>query len=284
MNFADILREAGIETRQEGQHTRPGWIQFNCPFCDGPLYMGFNVAGRYCNCRRCGPVSAVKTLTTILKKPYTEVKELLDHLDPGSVRIEKPSGVLQIPRGVERMRSAHRRDLRYRGYSPGVLERLWDLRGIAVASRLAWRIFIPILSNGRMVSWTTRAIVDDVDARYISASLHEEEVPHKTLLYGEDYCRHAIIIVEGPFDVWRIGPGAVATCGVGFSKAQVNRMSRYPIRVVCFDNEPKAQRRANELCDLLTPFDGETYNVQLSGKDAGESPDDEIQELRRRFL
>lgn len=131
-----------------------------------------------------------------------------------------------------------------------------------------------------MVSWTTRTIGNGV--RYLSARPEEEKLNHRHLLYGEDLVPgHAIIVHEGPADVWRTGPGAVATFGTGFQRSQILKLSRYPTRVVCFDNEPAAQEMADKLCDLLVPFPGRTINVRLeSGKDAADCDEEEIEQLR----
>jgi len=92
-------------------------------------------------------------------------------------------------------------------------------------------------------------------------------------------------VCEGAFDAWRIGPGAVATLGVGYSEAQVGRILRFPIRAICFDSEPQAQKRARKLRDELTGFKGETYVIELeSAKDASEASEVEILQIRKEIL
>jgi DNA primase len=121
--------------------------------------------------------------------------------------------------------------------------------------------------------------------RYVSARPDQELTPHKSLLYGEDYTRHAVVICEGPTDAWRIGPGAVATMGLSVTLSQVYRMSRFPVRVICFDNESEARRRADRLAKQLQPLPGETYVAWIeTGKDVAEADPAEVVELRRRFL
>ena len=89
------------------------------------------------------------------------------------------------------------------------------------------------------------------------------------------------MIVEGPLDVWRIGFGAVATMGTSFSTTQILKLSKYPIRITCFDNEPKAQRRAERLHADLGLFPGVNQNIFLeTGKDAASASDKEIQKVR----
>jgi DNA primase len=97
--------------------------------------------------------------------------------------------------------------------------------------------------------------------------------------------RHAVIVCEGPIDAWTIGPGAVATCGLGYTRSQLMELSQFPVRVVCFDREPAAQKRARRLARQLQVFPGETHVVELeTGKDANECQRNEIMELRKQFL
>ena len=110
-------------------------------------------------------------------------------------------------------------------------------------------------------------------------------MPHKSVLYGADHARHAVVVCEGPIDCWAIGPGAVATLGTAYTQAQALALARYPVRAVCYDAEPDAQRRAARLCQTLAAFDGTTVNVVLeTGKDAAAASKAEVAELRKRYL
>ncbi len=165
--------------------------------------------------------------------------------------------------------------------NPGALESIWHVQGITLSRKVPWRLFIPIEMNGFTVSWTTRSISDTTVPRYINATPKEEKLNPKSLLFGEDHVTHGVIVVEGPFDVFKIGKGAVATMGVGYSQKQVARIAKYPLRVICFDNEREAQARAERLCRDLEVFQGETIKVNLSSKDPGSASDKELEKLRR---
>ena len=216
-----------------------------------------------------------------------EVLPLLQRLrrqyEPQSV-LSQPKGRLALPKGLNALSEAHKHYLTKRGYTWQELERLWGLKGISIAPRLQWRVWIPIQHRGRTVSWTTRSVSDAVTTRYISARPDEEEIPHRQLLFGADYCRHAAIITEGPFDAMRIGPGAVATFGISVTRKQTALLSKYPLRVVCFDSEPKAQRAAMVLFALLGTFPGRTVRVELNAADPGSASKREIDKLREEFL
>jgi hypothetical protein len=220
---------------------------------------------------------------------YTEhqVKKLLKGLDKSSPNQIAPTprkGTLKIPEGVTSLKRTHKNYLRGRGFSNKEIETLeyvWGIGAITLHTRLSWRLFIPIHYRNEIVSWTTRAVSENTQPRYITAGLDEESIPHKELLYGEDLARHAIIITEGPFDAWKIGTGAVSTLGVNYSRSQFDKMLRYPTRIVCYDNQPPAQVRANKLVDELSIYGGTTYNVQLDSKDAGCATQKEIKKLRK---
>jgi hypothetical protein len=222
----------------------------------------------------------LKELTNL---SYHEIKRLVGSVEKERIRKLRPAGKLKLPTGVGEPQPAHRKYLQQRGFNPFQIEKIWRIAGIGLAAELSWRIYIPIYYKGQTVSWTTRSISDKT-TRYISAKPEQESFPHKQLLYGEDYARHGIIIHEGPIDVWATGPGAVATFGLNYSQAQVVRMAQYPIRAICFDSNREAQKVAGKLCDELSVFPGETYNVELDAEDAASAPPGEIVKLRRRFL
>ena len=288
MHFADILRDHRVSHWTEGKYCRPGWVQFFCPFCFGGSnaekpYCGYNLSYNYVNCWRCGPHGVGKTVMALTGQSWKEVKLVLDDLDSPRREEKILAGKLKLPDGVGPLLKCHGDYLRGRGFDTKELKRLWRIQGIGMSDRLPWRIFIPIYSRGQVVSWTTRSL-KDTGTRYVSAAEDEEAVPHKSLLYGEDYATTAISVHEGPTDVWAVGPGAVGTLGTGFTPAQILRMSRYPRRIVCFDNQPEAQQRARRLCSLLEVFKGETVNVILDAKDAGSATPGELRKFRKLLV
>lgn len=292
MKFEQLLRDLKIPFKQAGEdhHCRPGWLNLECPFCgkgSGKWHLGYCIAGAFLNCWKCGRHRNGDTISALTGMPLHKCLYLLRGVPKDRGGIAPVHGSLVLPRGLGRLLLCHRGYLKERGFDPKDLEQLWGIKGIGMVPTggLSWRIYIPIHFQGEVVSWTTRSISDAVELRYISAKANKEAIPHKTLLYGEDYCyKHTIIIHEGPTDVWATGPGAVATMGTGWTRSQLLRMSKYHTKVVCFDNEVNAQKRANYLCDLLEPFPGEVVNVVLRGKDAASSKRSEIDRLRSRFL
>lgn len=290
MNFKEFLTRCNVPFVESGSaRCRPGWIQLDCPRCSRPesrWHMGYNLARRYLHCWSCGPKDLAATLNEITAIPVAECRKVIGDLDyDRTLVVEAPRGRLSLPKGVEPLMAPHRRYLIARGFDPDELVKLWGLQATGAVSTHPWRIFIPIHYGGEVVSWTTRSLADsDHLGRYRSARLSEEKVPHKHLLYGEEWCEHTVIVCEGPTDVWKIGPGAVATMGTSYTKPQILKMSKYARRVILFDNEKAAQRRARNLADALASLDGETILARLDAPDPGAASDEEIKEIRKAFL
>ncbi len=289
MTLIELLQEYEIPFRQSGDspHVTQGWVGVECPFCGigtGKYGMGINTRVGSCSCWKCGVHRLYDVLHEITRLPYHELRSLLSGF---ARRDDRPThrGKLRLPQGAGPLLPPHRDYLRSRGFAdPDQLASLWGLAGIGLAARLAWRIFIPASLSGKTLSWTTRSIADDCKLRYISAKPEEEIVPLKSLLFGLDLCRHAILVTEGPMDAMRIGPGAVCTFGLSYTQAQVRTIATFPIRAVVFDNESGALRRARKLCDDLAAFPGQTHYVEIDSPDPGSASPKEVNRLRKAFL
>lgn len=290
LTFTDLLQELGIQFKRAGEshHVSTGWVGLPCPFCGSrDWHLGYNLAGGYMTCWRCGPHDAVHTLCQLSERPYNDVRRLLENIHGAVVRDEVTvRGTFKAPANTSPLKSVmHRLYLKKRGLNPTEVACLWGVQEIGLDHRLPWRLYIPVHHRGRPVSWTTRSVLSHSRQPYIGARADEESVSRKDLLYGEDYARHAIVVVEGPVDVWAIGPGAVSTMGAAYTRAQLGRMAKYPVRVICGDTDETGATFAARLAKELAPFPGVTHVVKLeTGKDPADCDKDEIRELRKRFL
>ncbi len=286
MTLVDLLEEYGVQFVQDGhQHCRPGWVQADCPECSPGQQryrLGINLEGGYANCWSCGYVHLPTALAEITGESYGTIKDRLKDLTKVSFqRTRRRRGKLIWPEGFGPLTKRHRNYLRKRKLDPFAVERIWGLKGSNFLSPLPWRILVPVVLEGEVASWTTRTIFEK-GLRYVSADDEQSVYPLQTLLLGEDFVRHTIIVVEGPFDAMRIGPGACALMGAGFGMARVRRIAQFPRRVVCLDGDEGGLRQGKKLTSLLEAFPGETYHVQLeSAKDPGAATEREINQLRR---
>lgn len=284
MTIQEILSDLKVEYIESGHHhARSGWVQLKfCPFCSSDNYhLGFNLQSKYFFCWRCRWHSASKVLQA-LGMPSGRARDVFRTLDAFGVETTRLRATkAQEPPEIGPLAPAHIDYLEGRGFNPEEITQVWGVKGIGLATRLKWRIYIPITYEGRVVSWTTRAIGDRVSQRYISASAAEEEINHKELIYGNEHISHSVVICEGPFDVWKIGPGAGAVFGTAFSSAQVRKLARIPRRFVCFDSSKEAQVSAKDLASQLSCFPGITENILIDAKDPGSASPKEIRQIRR---
>lgn len=284
MKIEDFLSQFGIPTVHAGEHhhARPGWLNLDCPFCSprsGKFRLGYNLYGKYFNCWTCGPQRVDQTLSELTGQSFAALKKEFNEIERDDKwKVADRRGQLKLPLGLHEMTGHHRNYLRERDYNPAKLEKLWKLQGFGpVAGMYTWRLFIPYYIDDALVSWTSRATAANVLQRYLSAPPDMEVFSPKKFLYGEDYCKGSLIVIcEGCPDVWRLGPGAVAIMGLGYSRAQLNRMARYTKRVIVFDSDKPGQRRAQMLCDELSGFPGETLNVTLDAADPGSASRNEV--------
>lgn len=93
-----------------------------------------------------------------------------------------------------------------------------------------------------------------------------------------------MVIVEGPTDVWRLGPGAVATLGVDWTVEQALQLKDYSRRYIMFDPDSPGQRRAQGLADWLGMFDGETELIEEMSSDPGGLPQAEADQIMKELI
>ena len=285
MTFIQFCEREKIEYRTSGNHTRSGWIQIDCVFCGpgtGKFHMGFNLIRPRFSCWRCGGHKSFETMKLLTGRTPADIHGIWEAFPKEKIE-DAPNvrGNFTMPKGVKPMARCHRDYLRSRRFNPNRIEAVWNVGGIEInGGQYKWRLYIPIISGGIHNSWTTRTIATDPDVtRYLSAPPEFERIGHKELLYGEDFAGETIIIVEGPMDAWRIGPGAVCTFGTRPTPAQIIRMGRYPKRYVCFDHG--AERYSQALVEALSVFPGVTHSISLEASDPDSMGKKELSQVRR---
>jgi len=286
VNLERVLEELEIPFKRPGEspHVSTGWLGLICPHCgqgSSNYGLGINTSSLAVKCWKCGKHRLYETLRICARIDAKRLGGVLLTLT-AERPAERTLGASKcvLPAGVGPFGLPHKRFLRERGFDPVYVRDVWSVQGIGFAgTRYDWSLFMPAVLNGEVVSWCARGVGDD--KRYDAAKPEMEKVPLKSMLYGEHLCSHSVAVNEGQLDAWAVGPGGVATCGVGYTDMQLLRIAKFPVRLIVFDSEREAQKRAEELCRALAPFPGTTRNVVLSGKDASRSPKGEIKELRR---
>lgn len=292
LDFLKLCQDKRIPYREEGHHhCHAGWVQIHCPFCTDGTYgwhLGFNLLQGNFNCWRCGSFSAWDVLVQLFGKEIA--KQLMAQYHAGAPNrppVKTRKRMLYTPPGIGSLESCHKRYLKRRGYDPDQLEQIWELKGTRHLSKdWSWRIVIPIKDKDvSTVAYCGRTLAKDVKPKYKMSNNEHILISPRQLLYGIHLAQgDTVVIVEGPADVWRLGPGAVATLGIDWKIEQANLLRQFSHRVVMFDPDDAAQRKAQKLADWLSLYNGNTELVTGLSCDPGDLPQDEADQMMKELL
>lgn len=227
-----FLEDKNIEYSTEGKNTQRGWANIQCPMCgDSSNHGGFNLTTGHYNCWHCGHHWTDQIVAKLLTCSVVEARKIIEEYQTGSAIIERKPVVknntkLDFPVGTKGISKRHKNYLIKRNFDPKEIEKTWKIKGTGFLGDYKFRIIIPVILNGVMVSYVGRDITEQADLRYKACKMEDEITHHKHILYGIDYVKNReAIIVEGATDVWRIGKGAIATFGTSYTAQQLLMMA-----------------------------------------------------------
>ncbi len=312
MSIEQFLLDNEIPHSTSGKHARPGWIQIECPFCEGHegYHGGFNIKDIYFNCWRCGWHSLSEVIQTLIGCTYYEAKKTIKDYDiynssdlttdvkvvPSSLTLPK---IADFPPGYPyNLSSRHIQYLKWRGFDLDDL--LPQGYGIYSASNIGdykFRLVIPIIFEGRIVSFTTRS-TSGQEPKYLSCPKAEELIHHKHLLYGMDFAwspdnvgvrapKHRVIVVEGPMDVWRFKRETVATFGIQYTRQQLLMLVKKFSHIhIVFDNETQAQMQAYKLAAEIMGLgrQAKVHELPATYNDPADMPQEEADKFVTNIL
>lgn len=284
----------GIDYRTEGhKHCRQGWAQIKCPFCFGNdgWHLGFELERGWWSCWRCGFHRTWDVLFALLGSRQLARQAMTAFQGRETFRQVKKhhhNEVLELPSGLQPLTKRARLYLESRNFDPDVMEIVWKLQSTGNFGAMKYRIYIPIYLNGRVVSWQCRDITGRSQLRYLGQTQEKEILSNKETLYGIDSTfGKSCVIVEGVTDVWRLGPGAVATFGIKYKPAQVSMLLKnFKQFHILFDPpDPQAQIQATKLAAELAALGGsvKVWNPETE-LDPGDMPQDDADAFMRDVL
>lgn len=289
LNIKALYDETGIRIGS-GKHATSGWINTRCPFCSGHegYHLGWNLDGEYYNCWRCGFHPTISAISKLAGIGYKDAKLLIQkHTIGKSKRKQKteftPPKELDFPKNMTDLEARHRHYLHSRNFNDIEIETKWGIKATGKISDLPWRIIIPITFNNKIVSWQSRDITNLAELKYKSCAKNKEIIHHKNILYGADNAGNKTIIVEGVFDAWRLGYGAVATFGSKVISNQILLLAeRFSDVFWLFDPEKKAQENAEENSARLINIgvNSSVIEWKWNANDPAELRPDEVLKIR----
>lgn len=293
LDIQKLYSDYSIDTPSSiDKHTRDGWVQTYCPFCNSSGYhLGYNTYAGYFNCWRCGWHSEYQTLKELLNLSASKIKEIFEFYTISGIKtlpknLVKKAEKCELPFGTIPLRNNHRKYLIKRKFNSKHIEEQWGVKGTLSFDDYANRIIIPITHNGILCSYQGRDITENSYLRYKACKSVNEVINHQDLIYGFDEAREykQCIVVEGVFDTWRLGFGAVSVFGIEFSKNQIFLLAKNFKKVyIMFDNELVAQRQAKKLQSELLFRGVECEIANCNYKDPAEMPQEEANKLMTKL-
>ena len=257
IDFKRIFDNAHIPTRNNVRN----WVNTNCPFCVNPkdthFNGGFNILNPRYNCWRCGSHSWYDALSKILNIPVNQITQFTKQYN----FISKEKDTKKVARGEHldlpgyRLEEFERDYLKNRGFDVDYLQSKFFIRGGGKTGEWSYRILIPIYYKNVLVSWTGRSTLDKKVLkalnipRYKNLSVEQSVINPKEICFNLDNStKDSVILVEGPFDVLKMGNDTICSLGTGVTPEQTLFLkNRYKKIFICFDNEPSAQAHGREV-------------------------------------
>lgn len=244
IDWKRLLGEQRIPYIETGANVKRGEIAIQCPFCgsaDPSKHMGLNLETGWWSCWRNrsqhSGKSPLRLLMRLLRVPYGRARELAglgnDYVDPegfdavaarlmGRGQIARPASVdrrflsldkdfLPITDGMRTRRFwnyLYQRGFNGSSDAGADVDLLCSLYNLRAGTRGPWsdRIVIPYYQDGKLVTWSARAITQ-ATVRYRDLDLDNSLLAPKNTLFNHDCIAgggNVLVIVEGPFDALKI--------------------------------------------------------------------------------
>lgn len=299
MNFEKLFNDYHIDYNNR---INRGWTNVHCPYCtevSGTFHGGFNNAGDYYHCWKCGGHDFETTLSLVTRIPKNQIKDLIEQYQ-GRSRIlkrlnKRESKVTKIELPTDTFTKTERKYLKSRNFSPRLLHEKYGIVGGGISGPWKYRIIIPLILNGKIVSWTGRSILPKEQLeelnipRYKNLSIEQSVIDPKSVLYNLDNCKNDVaVLTEGAFDVIRLGNDFFCSFGTELTQSQISMIKeRFRKVFIMFDNEKEAQEKARKFGMQIASIGVEVEIVDtysdFNKNDGGELNQDEVNQIRKEL-
>lgn len=295
-----FLGDYNIPTTDTGPNSHKGWLQVCCPFCrpaDDNWHGGFYVDGDgHYNCWKCKRHRTAEVVQALLSVPYSNAVQIAREYSAGfppkvkrypskEDSTDGPSEI-SLPPGCVRLFGPYKKYLLGRNFDPVHLQEKYGLVAGGRSGEQKFRIVAPIHYNGRLVSYQGRDITGMSPMRYRACAREGEAVHHKHIFYNLDNARgNKAILVEGIFDVMRMGDGCIGSFGTEVTMEQIRLLTkRFDVLHVLFDPERDATKKGSYITTIKCLYGKKANFFRLDSGDPSDlSPDDAVY-LKRYLL
>ncbi|MFA5396361.1 MAG: hypothetical protein WC346_10175 [Methanogenium sp.] len=279
------LQDRNVVITYSGKNVSRGWIGINCIFCIDPSnHLGINLQSKAFSCHKCAEKGNAIQFIQAMDGVSTSVAiSIMKQYEGGAfVPAEKHyQEKVKMPIGAsKKFHENHLRYLEYRRFNPDRVIKEYDLFATGPIGDYKHRIIIPVKFNNRLISFVGRDITGQAQIPYKNSSENYSIKDVKQSLYNMDsVLLNRAVIVEGIFDAWRIGDGAVATFGTKYTREQLRLLKGLKQVFVLYDADaiPIAHKLAYDLTSLVRQVEV----LELSEGDPDNLTDDDVRALRK---
>ena len=263
------------------------WATTNCPFClDQSNHLGVNLFSKAFVCFRCGEkgnaLKLVEKIESCSKSASWKIVREFQSID--SIYEEKEiirSSRVEFPEGVNKdFTEDHKEYLRGRNFDPDFLIKKYSLYAGQRYGFFKYRIVVPVILDNQIVTLVGRDYTGLADVPYKNLPAEQSKLTTKEALYNIDSVKDKAIVVEGVFDVWRIGDGAVAVFGVKTTDKQVLLLKGIKVFVM-FDAD--AKKEGHKLAQSLYGIASHVEEIELEKGDPCDLSIEEVLSLRKEI-
>lgn len=310
--FTDYFEDRDIEWFPSGsKNVSRGWVGIKCvfPFCGDPSsHLGINKRSKAFKCHYCGEKGHIVQIIQEIEQCswskassiYKRYEEDTDFSIPEEKRFTNKVLLPNCERTFPKLHLDYLYDERkfdpyklidkYKikacyttgelNYTDGEEERSLDL---------SYRIIIPFFLQRRLVTFTSRSIIEDPKIiPYIHSPIVNSILDPKSTLYNLNTVKQngVVVIVEGVFDVWRIGDGCVAAMGKDLTLEQIQLLlPKNPKKIyIVLDSDAKDRAEAMRIT-LSSIFPKNTVEViGIQKGDPCELPVSDVRIIKRLII
>jgi len=300
-NAPEYFEDCGIRFWTSGKNVSKGWTNICCPYCDDRSnHLGVSPDGQYFSCWKCNHFGGIIELVqTIEKTDFKLALEVINRYKKEGISFDlkeekEIKNVLYngpvLPKEAKPLTQKHKDYLLSRNFDPELIEKKYNILGTGPIGDYKHRLIIPIFIGSSIVNFTARDITGQALKKYKECSRQKAIIQKEFLFYGlNKLYKETALIVEGVFDVWRIGNGALGVLGSSFSDQSIVKRILLLIEkgiknvFIMFDGEEQAQKQSEKIANKMAPiFHTEILYLKEGDPDSSLSENDVIH-LRKQI-
>jgi hypothetical protein len=245
-------------------------------------------------CYKCGKLPFMEVYRCLFKTPISDAPRT-EYKQEKHVRNKKDTRELKFPSGsLVLSYEKHKKHVRYlneRGLMPELVSMVWDIeiRATLISSdSWGYRVIFPITEMGRVVSYQGRDVTGKSSIRWLTCGNDTGiENPKEILMGVEHTSGRRCVLVEGLFDMFKLGHGAVCCFGTSVTDSQIRTLvQNFDFVHIFFDNEIQAMEKAKKLRNTLISYgiEAKCSTLDADGKDAGDLTVEEGLQVKHNLL